>query len=637
MPVDVLGYLHSKGLNPKRADKWNVNFACPFCNESESKRGRLYINTDEDADVPGLFYCHLCGEHGSLRKIQRHFGDPVDDSKDPGVTHYDLKQDAASYFHKALNRHPEAVRYYEDRGLEHDTIRRFKLGWADGKVVPHLKSLGYSDHDIRSAGFVRSDGNEFYNQVHTIPYFVGKTCVGIRLKEPGGKYRQPSGWVQRPFNVDDSYGADELILTEGEFDCMIAIQMGYKSMGVPGAAQWQDGWNDYVKDVKRVWAVFDNDSAGRKGIDRIKEKVGPKIRGLTVPPKPGGDDEDANDLSDWIVEQKHTAEDFANLLKRHKGGLLISVREAMESWEEIQGVEGLKFGFERLDTLLHPGLLPGQVVIALAKTNTGKTLWLINCFERMAMANDNLKFLFMSLEQTSFDWFERAQRIRALYTLDQNGPDSYEEAEIEAFTKRIKDVTFRFWEDRMMLTEANRMTEEHIRQTLDDYVMEMGALPDVLAIDYLGYLARGFGGKDHYEKTSAAVMALKALAKEYRIPILTPHQVNRSSRFGQKIEIDSARDAGTVEETGDFVFTLHNPDHGKTPEEPKTGKVNLEIGKSRHGGKSQELWYQFGGYSLAMVPQDDKAHVLLASQELSVKDQMPWQHAMCWLKTGKRF
>lgn len=637
MGTDVLGYLSSKGLQIRRADKRNVNVPCWYCGEADGKRGRLYVNVDEDADIPGLHFCHLCGTKGSLKSIQRFFGDDTSTGTDRGVIHYDVLNAAALFYHKNLNHHPEAVTYFEvDRGLTRETIRKYRLGWADGDVLPHLRKLGHTDDVIREAGFIIGrENHEFYQGVYTIPYYVGPTCVGIRQKDPEGKYKQPSGYSQRPFGTDNIKDAEQVVITEGEFDCMVAEQLGYTAVGCPGASGWQETWNEYLRDAKRVWVVFDNDKGGRDGAERIRAMVGPRCRAITIPPTPGGDQDDKNDISDWVVKQGHTKDDFEGLLNKNKGTLLITVAEAMDEWAAVQGMEGIKFNIRALDTLLYPGLLPGQVVITLAKTNTGKTLWLENTMELMAQGDPELKFLFMSLEQTRGEWFERAHRIHAFYQ-PNIWPDTDDEAAIEAFSKRARQVAFEWWDPRFMMTDKNRMTQDHIRVTLDDYALEHGVLPDVVCIDYLGYLARGFPGSGKYETTSEAVMVVKEVAKDYGVTILTPHQVNRGATDGQKIGIDTARDSGAIEETGDFVFVLYDPDVGKKDEDPsKTGMIHMHIGKSRHGGKGKEIRYGFGRRTLVMVPEGREAEATLAVREERFTSGH-WQHALFRHRHGLR-
>lgn len=194
MDEDVLGYLQTKGLHLKPADKRNVHTACFFCNESSGKRGRLYINVDPNNDIPGAFYCHLCGEKGSITKIRRHFGDPTDNKPDLGEIHYDLIRSAAEFFHANLASQAQVIQWLTvERGLTPKTIRHFRLGWGDRSVIPHLKSLGHTEEQMTRAGFLLKNGDVFFDGVVTIPYYTGPTCVGIREKRLGGKYRQPFG------------------------------------------------------------------------------------------------------------------------------------------------------------------------------------------------------------------------------------------------------------------------------------------------------------------------------------------------------------------------------------------------------------------------------------------------------------
>jgi replicative DNA helicase len=60
-----------------------------------------------------------------------------------------------------------------------------------------------------------------------------------------------------------------------------------------------------------------------------------------------------------------------------------------------------------------------------------------------------------------------------------------------------------------------------------------------------------------------AVMQLKAEAKAGRFVIM-PSQVNRGAKEGKPIDLDDARDAGTVEETADFLLALFRPDDALT-------------------------------------------------------------------------
>lgn len=640
MSEDVLGYLHSKGIQTKKADRNNVHCACFFCGEDPKKRGRLYINVDSMADVPGLFFCHLCGTRGSLAKIKRHFGDPVKTSDERGNDFYVIQAAAAEYFHNALRKKLDVVKWLkEDRGLTAETIRHFKLGWADGRVVPHLENRGFSRDEITAAGLLTKKGYEFFQNVVTIPYYQSGTCVGIRQKDLGGKYKQPAGWRQRLFNPDALKPTpNEVVVTEGEFDCMIARQLGYAAVGVPGATQWQESWNTNFDGVKRIWVVFDNDDGGRNGAEKIQESLGPRVKVANIPAAPGALDpeQDGNDLSAWVVEQGHGSDDFAAHLVKSRSGLLATVHEAFSEYNEIQGKQGFKFNFEYLDKLIHPGLLPSQVAVVMAKTNTGKTLWLINMFQRMALIQPDLKFLFVSLEQTRGEWADRAMRIFGYYNLAL-APKSLDKEEMERAQRVIQQQTIDFWSDRFMILDKNRIDEDTLNEAIDEYKAITGVVPDVVAVDYLGYFARGFTGSGRYERVSDAIMSLKSVAKEHHTAIVTPSQVNRMAEFGSEPDLDSARDSGAIEETADFAFVLWNPDNTKGLDpEHRTGLVHMKISKSRHGGKGETFKYRFAPQTLALVPADHIDEAAAALDELSYPPD-GWLNALWRHYTGNRF
>jgi replicative DNA helicase len=218
---------------------------------------------------------------------------------------------------------------------------------------------------------------------------------------------------------------------------------------------------------------------------------------------------------------------------------------------------------------------------------THNTIWLINTFQRLAMVNPDAKVLFVSLEQTADEWFERACRIYRFYFPEAGNEDAVD-----------------FWKSRIMIVDQNAVKEQELEQSIENFIANMGGKPDVVAVDYLGYWARGFRGES-YERTSAAIMSLKRIAKDYRVRIIAPHQVGRSGKSGEELASDMARDSGVVEETADFVLGLWRPDNraGNT-NQPNDWLINIDLLKSRHGNGGLRLTYKLAPYSLALIPKD---------------------------------
>ena len=589
--MDLVSYLESKDLQVKPGGSGNVYTHCWNCNEDDSKRGRLYIQADPESELFGAYFCHICHAKGGLNAIRKHFGDELI-KETSSVT--PIIRAAVSYYADKLLENIDAYNYLvEKRGLSHETIKRLRFGWADGGLLTHLIALGFQIEDIKAEGLINHFGEDFLKEKITIPYLVFGEPVTIRGKDIQGKYLSLPGSTARLYGLDSIRGEDTVVIAAGEFDCAVLQQMGYAAVGVPGENIWKPEWTELVNDAKRIYVVFDPDAAGKAGAEKLGTKLGPRARLVDLPePLPGK----KIDISSLYVDQGKTREDFDFLMSKAKGGLLISPAQAYDRWMEFEGnpnLSGLRFNIDAIDSEMKHGLLPGQVVTMLARTNTGKTLFSLNILHRMRMAKPDLKILFLSLEQMRNEWFERAHRIHSFYDPGVTTLD-----------------TVNYWKNNLFIVDENRISEETLEMCIEQYNFETGSPPDLVLIDYLGYYARSFQGEE-YSRTTAAIMGLKAIAKRNQLVFLVPHQANRSNDMGSEVRLDQGRGAGTVEETSDVSLMLWNPDQRKPDQEGLVTKSDqkreliLKMAKSRDGGVNTMCVLQTAPLSLAIVPKGD--------------------------------
>lgn len=629
---DIEGYLSGKGLVVKPAGL-QLHTHCPIHGEEQGKRGRFYINNSH-TDMHGLWDCKVCGAKGNLRTLMRFYGDSAEeapvDERSTKITNC-----VADFYHGLLADEHRQVLY--NRGLTNATIDTHRLGYAPGNgvLVEHLKERGFDTDEIVATGYVGLDKKsgvlyDFFRNDITIPYLAHGVAVQVRARayDPSvekDKYRTPPGGPVRLYNVDAAWSAEEIVICEGEFDAMIMEQHGFNAVGVPGATGWKSSFVGYIKTAKKVWVMYDPDKDGQNQAIKVADALGQIARNVVIP-VPEDVDPKRADATYMTVTKGWTKKHFEDLFKSvaRKASLLVTPRQAHEQWTGLQGLPGVKLGFETLDNWIKPGVLAGQVMIPLAKTNTGKTLLLLNMFQRACMAQPDLKILFLSLEQNSGDWFERARRIWNFYNLDCDPQD-------------VHEATMSYWEDRLRIVEKSRPSETEFHQALDDYEDQMGERPGLVAVDYLGYWAQGFRANSRYEKTTDAVMALKSIAGERLIPVIAPHQVNRTAEFGAQIQVDSGRDSGAVEETADFTVGMWSPDTMKGVEaENRTGELVMEIGKSRHAGKGEQVRLQFGVKTLVFVEQNESRRVAMLKNELrwATNPKVTWQQAIQAHRTG---
>lgn len=601
---DLVEYLAGKGYQAKQATGPEVRYPCFFdCDEpADSRKRKLYLNTEE-----GFYHCKVCQARGGTTLLLRHFGDDPGASPLPSADWAARRRilDAATAVGEQVLAQDDDIllELIRERGLSEQTIVERRLGRINGRrsLVGGLEA---SAAELDNTGLVYRDGprkgQDFFTNHVLIPYLSRGQVVQLRGKEPGGKYMTGPGESVRLFNTDSLDDAEDVIITEGEFDC-IALEQHLRScpedrlrtrtgvVGVPGAGSLPANFDSYLSGARRVFIGFDPDEPGKRFAVKVKEQLGSRARIIELPetlPKcdwtefllPVPADADGA----WHAKHPHaghTWRDVADLLSNAPGKRVFSVGDAARKWHNRENSAGLQTGWSELDATIHPGMLPGQLAVLLAKTGVGKTIWLCNLAYNARLTPT----LFISLEQTQEEVYERLRRIYLFH--EPRATD----AEIEqAFAQT-------------MICDENRLNEADMANLIDEFEVEAGMRPELVLVDYLGYYAKGMSGGTPYEKTSNAVMQLKAEAKKHRVIVVAPHQVNRLAKEGKPLSIDDARDSGVVEETADYMLSIFRPDDALDEDSEPTGKLRMELNKSRHGGKGKVFSLQMDLLTLAVV------------------------------------
>lgn len=179
---------------------------------------------------------------------------------------------AVSRYHAALPGSP-AEEYLVSRGLEPDLVERFRFGYAEDPLPEH----------------------EAHRGKLVIPYLRkhprhGWSCVSLRFRSLDGskpKYASLHGDRPRLYNTQALNAPGlEVGIAEGELDSVSASVCGLPTVGVPGAASWQQHWSELFRGYRTVHVFTDGDEAGEK-LGRQLAKQLPNAR--VVPCLPGED------------------------------------------------------------------------------------------------------------------------------------------------------------------------------------------------------------------------------------------------------------------------------------------------------------------------------------------------------------
>jgi 5S rRNA maturation endonuclease (ribonuclease M5) len=603
---DWVSYLSGHGYSGRRATGSEVAYPCFFdCNEPpESRKRKLYINADS-----GLYSCKVCVSEGNHVTLMRHFGDEPEREEKPTIgRRSEVLEAATSAGENMLAQNEDVIDYLlgPRRHLSPESIVNRRLGyapvqWPLTRQLPEEKNFGKDDliaagilalSKDRDTGQPNGQHYEYYRDRVLIPYIQDGRVVQLRGKDIFGRYYTPEGDPVYLYNVDSLKGATEAVVVEGEFDTIMLADLLATStservrslavVGLAGTGALPEDFVQRLSGLKRIFIATDPDDPGRKAAEKLKEKLGDRAHISTWPMALCrdwiGSGKALKDLdwTTWIGQLGASVDDVAEMLR--PPGRLKSALQALIGHRN-RPTAGLQTGFTQLDAAFLPGLLPGQLVVFLAKTGVGKTVLLCN----LAYNLRNKRVLFITLEMTAEEIWVRLARIYRFYD-----PFASDDSIARAYAN-------------LRICDANRLTEEAFASLVEEFIDDVGHPPDVAFVDYLGYYARGRTGGSQYEKVTDAVMQLKAEAKTHNFTVITPAQVNRGALEGKPIDTDDARDSGAIEETADLLVGVWRSDDALEVSGVPNGKLHFKILKSRHGNKDRVFLMQMGLMSLVVV------------------------------------
>jgi len=202
------------------------------------------------------------------------------------------------------------------RGLTEDSVKKFKLFAikdSDGTIDFLLNSFHLDQ--LKASGLFNEKGRfVFIKHRLIIPYLDGDQVVYLRGRvipeyesNDIGKYIGLSGQTaRRLFNMNDLKNlaeGTEVLLCEGEFDTMRAVQQGIKAVGVPGVNNFPNNGKELLE-ILDVYICFDNDEPGEKGMKEITNKIGKDTKGVYL--------KDHKDLTEYFSSNLPTGQTGGN-------------------------------------------------------------------------------------------------------------------------------------------------------------------------------------------------------------------------------------------------------------------------------------------------------------------------------------
>ncbi|MCC6884151.1 MAG: replicative DNA helicase [Verrucomicrobiales bacterium] len=301
------------------------------------------------------------------------------------------------------------------------------------------------------------------------------------------------------------------------------------------------------------------------------------------------DPEDVTGLLDGVEARVLAIRDQA---EKNQGPLdmrsqVIEVIKTIEKmyYDRSGPTTGLSTGFTELDGMTN-GLHGGEMIVIAARPSMGKTSFVMNVVENVALDRDNPRAAAVfSLEMSSEQLVQRLlcslarvemQKLRGGFLSQQTD------------FPRLMDAAARLANSQIYIDDTPGLTIMELRAKARR--MKKSFDIQLIAIDYLQLLkAPGLGRNDGRQVEIAEISrGIKSLAKELNIPIIVLAQLNRQpdARGGGKPKMSDLRESGAIEQDADLVGLLIRPEvyaENSEEKEEMEGEAQLIIAKQRNG------------------------------------------------------
>lgn len=304
------------GKLPKSGDK-----IC--CIWHEEKEPSLHLNYKT-----GKYKCYGCGKSG---KIQDLIGDTPE-----------ISEETIEDFHDHLLKEPQMIAWLKStKGINLETIKKYKIGHNGGRYCLPVK-----------------DKNDKYINLR-----LYSASSSPKMISYGEGYGSPAFFPFPP-------NTPVFCLLEGEFDTLLARQMGIPAFCQTAGAKT---WNDKLTSAtigKKVVIVYDVDSPGINGAKKVLNAIkfqAKQVKNLRLPISGK-----SKDFSDWVLREGGTKEAFLELIAKTKAYVVGEVKATLDDVTELKMREAVsaKWAYKAVQTKVvvagkdrAPYLIPKSFVI----------------------------------------------------------------------------------------------------------------------------------------------------------------------------------------------------------------------------------------------------------------------------------
>ena len=255
------------------------------------------------------------------------------------------------------------------------------------------------------------------------------------------------------------------------------------------------------------------------------------------------------------------------------------VKMTIDTPKEVKtdGVSGLTTGFDTLNSITQ-GFQAGDMIIVAARPSVGKTALALN-FAYRAANRTNKPVAIFSLEMPAEALVKRLIGIESSVSLTKISTSNL----VGVDRAKVANAIYKIGSLPLYIDDSPNVKLMDIiakSRKLQASEPELG----LIIVDYLGLVTTGSNAKgsdSRQEEVRKTSLALKALARELKVPIIVVSQLSRDvEKRGENKRpiLSDLRDSGSIEQDADVVMLLYREDYYKNSKAPNNNAGNKKLG-----------------------------------------------------------
>ena len=274
---------------------------------------------------------------------------------------------------------------------------------------------------------------------------------------------------------------------------------------------------------------------------------------------------------------------FAVAQDRPQVGLIPTSDILTHTFSEIEeryvgtSLSGLPCNFYDLDAMTQ-GLQRADLIIVAGRPSMGKTSFALNMARNIAVMH-RLPVAMFSLEMSKEQLVYRLLSSEVGIDSGRLRAGRISQHEFEPLSRGIGTLS----ELPIFIDDTPNITVTEMRSKARRLQAEQGGKLGLVLIDYL-QLMEGAGNDNRVQELSRITRALKGLARELQVPVISLSQLSRGveARTNKRPMMSDLRESGSIEQDADLVLMLYREEY-YNPDTPDRGITELIVTKHRNG------------------------------------------------------